>query len=140
MFHPLPEPMLWKRNSSLRRESMAGKPTIKAPSQYGDIIFSALVKLAALITLFLLGGIIVSLIIASWPSIEKFGWAFLWTKEWDAPAEQFGALVPIYGTVVTSVIALLIAVPVSFGIALFLTELAPNWLKRPVFQDRKSVV
>lgn len=104
----------------------AYKPTIKAPSKYGDIIFSALVKL---ITLFLLGGIIISLIVASWPSIEKFGFAFLWTKEWDPPAEQFGALVPIYGTIVTSVIALIIAVPVSFGIALFLTELAPNWFK-----------
>lgn len=58
----------------MRRESMAAyKPTIKAPSKYGDIIFSALVKLAALITLFLLGGIIISLIVASWPSIEKFG-------------------------------------------------------------------
>ena len=105
------------------------KPTIKAPGKNGDIIFSALVRLAALITLLLLGGIIVSLIFASWPSMQKFGFAFLWTKEWDAPAEQFGALVPIYGTVVTSLIALIIAVPVSFGIALFLTEL-----------DRKSVV
>ncbi|QCR37733.1 phosphate ABC transporter permease PstC [Nissabacter sp. SGAir0207] len=108
------------------------KPAIKPPSKNGDILFGALVKLAALITLMLLGGIIVSLIISSWPSIQKFGFAFLWTKEWDAPAEQFGALVPIYGTVVTSVIALIIAVPVSFGIALFLTELAPNWLKRPL--------
>lgn len=58
------------------------------------------------------------------PSIQKFGLAFLWTKEWDAPNDIYGALVPIYGTLVTSFIALLIAVPVSFGIALFLTELA----------------
>lgn len=93
------------------------------------MIFHALVRLAALITLLMLGGIIISLIVASWPSIQKFGFAFLWTKEWDAPAEQFGALVPIYGTIVTSIIALIIAVPVSFGIAFFLTELAPNWLK-----------
>ncbi len=56
----------------------------------------------------------------------------MWTKEWDAPNEIFGALVPIYGTLVTSFIALLIAVPVSFGIALFLTELSPAWLKRPL--------
>ncbi len=62
-----------------------------------------------------------------WPSIQKFGLAFLWTKEWDAPNDIYGALVPIYGTLVTSFIALLIAVPVSFGIALFLTELA-LWL------------
>lgn len=108
------------------------KPAIKAPSKNGDIIFGALVKLAALIVLFMLGGIIVSLFIASLPSIEKFGLSFLWTKTWDAPNQQFGALVPIYGTVMTSIIALLIAVPVSFGIALFLTELAPNWMKRPL--------
>lgn len=108
------------------------KPAIKAPSKNGDILFGALVKLAALIVLLMLGGIIVSLFIASLPSIEKFGLSFLWTKTWDAPNQQFGALVPIYGTVVTSIIALLIAVPVSFGIALFLTELAPNWMKRPL--------
>ncbi|MFN6786415.1 phosphate ABC transporter permease PstC [Proteus mirabilis] len=105
---------------------------IKAPSKRGDVIFSALVRLAALITLLLLAGIIVSLIFASWPSIQQFGLSFLWTKEWDPPAQEFGALVPIYGTVVTSIIALIIAVPMSFGIALFLTELAPNWLKRPL--------
>ncbi|HGN0344961.1 TPA: phosphate ABC transporter permease PstC [Proteus mirabilis] len=105
---------------------------IKAPSKRGDVIFSALVRLAALITLLLLAGIIVSLIFASWPSIQQFGLSFLWTKEWDPPAQEFGALVPIYGTVVTSIIALIIAVPVSFGIALFLIELAPNWLKRPL--------
>lgn len=108
------------------------KPTIKAPSKKGDVIFSMLVRLAALITLLLLSGIIVSLIFASLPSMQKFGFAFLWSKDWDAPAERFGALVLIYGTLVTSLIALIIAVPVSFGIALFLTKLAPNWLKRPL--------
>jgi len=108
------------------------KPTFKAPGKQGDMIFSALVRLAALIVLFLLGGIIISLIISSWPSIQKFGFSFLWTKEWDAPNDIYGALVPIYGTLVTSFIALLIAVPVSFGIALFLTELAPGWLRRPL--------
>lgn len=107
-------------------------PTMKAPSKYGDIIFSAVAKLAALLTLLLLGSIIISLIVAAWPSMKEFGFSFLWTKEWDAPAGQFGALVPIYGTLVTSAIALLIAVPVSFGIALFLTELSPIWLRRPL--------
>lgn len=117
----------------MRTKRMAEKITaFKAPSKSGDVIFSALVKIAALITLLMLGGIIISLIFASWPSMQKFGFSFLWNKEWDAPAEQFGALVPIYGTIVTSLIALIIAVPVSFGIALFLTELAPNWLKRPL--------
>ena len=110
----------------------ATKPAFTPPGKNGDMIFSALVKLAALIVLLLMGGIIVSLVISSWPSIQKFGFSFLWTKEWDAPNDIYGALVPIYGTLVTSFIALLIAVPVSFGIALFLTELAPNWLKRPL--------
>jgi len=110
----------------------ATKPAFKAPGKQGDMIFGALVKLSALIVLLLLGGIIVSLIVSSWPSIQKFGFAFLWTKTWDAPNEEFGALVPIYGTLVTSLIALIIAVPVSFGIALFLTELAPGWLRRPL--------
>ncbi|MBT0723682.1 phosphate ABC transporter permease PstC [Rosenbergiella sp. S61] len=108
------------------------RSSFKAPSKYGDVIFSLLVKVAALIVLLMLGGIILSLIISSWPSIHQFGFSFLWTKTWDAPNEQFGALVPIYGTLVTSAIALLIAVPVSFGIALFLTELSPTWLRRPL--------
>ena len=108
------------------------RSSFKAPSKYGDVIFSLLVKVAALIVLLMLGGIIVSLVISSWPSIHKFGFSFLWAKTWDAPNDQFGALVPIYGTLVTSAIALLIAVPVSFGIALFLTELSPAWLRRPL--------
>lgn len=89
------------------------------------MIFSALVKLAALIVLLMLGGIIVSLIISSSPSIQKFGFAFCGPKS-GMRLTRFGALVPIYGTTVTSFIALLIAVPVSFGIALFLTELSPH--------------
>jgi phosphate transport system permease protein len=109
----------------------ATKPAFNPPGKKGDMIFSALVRLAALIVLLMLGGII-SLVISSWPSIQKFGFSFLWTKDWDAPNDIYGALVPIYGTLVTSLIALLIAVPVSFGIALFLTELAPGWLRRPL--------
>lgn len=104
----------------------------RAPSSVGDFLFAMLTRGAALVTLLLLGGIIVSLIISALPSIQKFGFAFLWMKDWDPPAEQFGALVPIYGTIITSVIALIIAVPVSFGIALFLTELSPVWLRRPL--------
>jgi phosphate transport system permease protein len=106
--------------------------TQRAPSRLGDIIFGGVTRLAAVITLLLLGGIIVSLLIASIPTIQKFGLSFLWRAEWDPPSDKFGALVPIYGTVATSVIALIIAVPVSFGIALFLTELSPAWLRRPL--------
>src|SRR5262245_1159631 len=100
--------------------------------QIGDLIFHNVTRAFAVLTLVTLFGIIVSLVVSSWPSIEKFGLSFLWTAEWNAPAEKFGGLIPIYGTLVTSFVALLIAVPVSFGIALFLTELSPLWLRRPL--------
>ncbi|MGN6667662.1 MAG: phosphate ABC transporter permease PstC [Trinickia sp.] len=104
----------------------------RAPSQLGDILFGNVARLAAIVTLLLLGGIIVSLIIESLPTIQKFGFHFLWSADWDPPNDQYGALVPVYGTLATSFIALIIAVPVSFGIALFLTELSPVWLRRPL--------
>ncbi len=66
------------------------------------------------------------------PAIEKFGFPFLWSGDWNPPMEKFGALIPIYGTLATSLVAMVIAVPVSFGIALFLTELSPPWLRRPL--------
>ncbi|WP_296223302.1 phosphate ABC transporter permease PstC [Ralstonia sp. UBA689] len=110
----------------------SGASSVRAPSRIGDLLFGGLTRLAAIVTLLLLGGIIVSLIVSAWPSIQKFGLSFLWNSEWDPPADVYGALVPIYGTVVTSLIALIIAVPVSFGIALFLTELSPAWLRRPL--------
>ncbi|GLU30272.1 phosphate ABC transporter permease PstC [Trinickia caryophylli] len=109
-----------------------GEAAQRAPSRLGDIVFGNLACLAAIVTLLLLGGIIVSLIVASMPTIQKFGLSFLWNADWDPPNDTFGALVPVYGTIVTSIIALVIAVPVSFGIALFLTELSPTWLRRPL--------
>jgi len=72
------------------------------------------------------------LTVEAWPAIAHSGLSFLWTAQWDPVQEHFGGLVMIYGTLVTSLIALVIAVPVSFGIALFLTELSPRWLKRPL--------
>src|SRR5262245_52729037 len=100
--------------------------------QVADLIFYNLTRAFALLTLVTLFGIIVSLVVSAWPAIEKFGLSFLWSTDWNAPANKFGALIPIYGTLVTSVIALMIAVPISFGIALFLTELSPLWLRRPL--------
>ena len=98
----------------------------------GDWLFFNLTRGFAAMTLVLLAGIIVSLVISSRLSIEKFGLGFLWCSDWNPPMEEFGALVPIYGTLSTSLIALIIAVPVSFGIALFLSELSPVWLRRPL--------
>ena len=104
----------------------------KKPSKLGDFIFANLTRAFALLALASLGGIILSLFYGAWPSIQKFGLAFIWTSDWNPPAAKFGALIPIYGTLVTSIIALVIAVPVSFGIAIFLTELSPPWLRRPL--------
>jgi phosphate transport system permease protein len=97
-----------------------------------DRIFGFLTRSAALLTLCLLLGIIASLIVGAWPAIEKYGTGFLTHNAWDPVQEDFGGRMMIYGTLATSGIALLIAVPVSFGIALFLTELSPAWLKRPL--------
>lgn len=98
----------------------------------GDVLFSGLTRIVAWLTLVMLAGIILSLVIGSWESIQRFGLSFLWSRDWNPPMEKFGALIPIYGTIITSLIALVIAVPVSFGIALFLTELSPAWLRRPL--------
>jgi phosphate transport system permease protein len=97
-----------------------------------DRLFGMLARGAALLTLALLAGILVSLLIGAWPAIRQYGAGFLTHNAWDPVREDFGGLVMIHGTLATSAIALLIAVPVSFGIALFLTELAPAWLKRPL--------
>jgi phosphate transport system permease protein len=97
-----------------------------------DILFRNITRLSAFAVLVLLIAIIVSLIIGSLPSIKAFGFQFLTSAEWNPVTDEFGALIPIIGTLVTSAIALLIAIPVSFGIALFLTELSPRWLRRPL--------
>lgn len=100
--------------------------------RFGDWVFANLTRLFAVLTLVMLIGIIVSLVYGAMPAINRFGWGFLSSGEWNPPTDQFGAVIPVYGTLVTSLVALVIAVPVSFGIALFLTELSPPWLRRPL--------
>ena len=97
-----------------------------------DKLFGFLAKSAAILTLGLLFGILASLVVGAWPAITEYGLGFLTSTTWDPVKNVYGGLVMIYGTLATSIIALLIAVPVSFGIALFLTELSPAWLKRPL--------
>ena len=97
-----------------------------------DRLFGWAAAGAAWLTLGLLFGILVSLVIGAWPAIDKYGLGFLTSTVWDPVKDEYGGLVMIYGTLATSFIALVIAVPVSFGIALFLTELSPAWLKRPL--------
>jgi phosphate transport system permease protein len=97
-----------------------------------DFLFHAVTQLFSLFVLFALLGIIVSLFINAWPALHTFGLGFFFTQEWDIVNGEFGGLIAIYGTLVTSIIALLIAVPLSFGIAVFLTELCPTSLRRPL--------
>lgn len=111
---------------------MTNPPARRVNSPWADDVFAFLARFSALITLGLLIGIIASLLIGAWPAIERYGLEFLIRSEWDPVQDSYGGLVMIYGTLMTSFIALLIAVPVSFGIALFLTELSPSWLKRPL--------
>ncbi|HEU5293438.1 MAG TPA: phosphate ABC transporter permease PstC [Burkholderiaceae bacterium] len=115
-----------------RIEPARRPPGRTAPSRWGDRLFAAAALAAALLTLALLVGIIASLIVGAAPAIQEYGLGFLTRAEWDPVQNRYGGLVMVYGTLMTSFIALLIAVPVSFGIALFLTELSPRWLKRPL--------
>lgn len=118
---------------SMERTSPAGRPggrTVRAP--WADRLFALAAHGAAWLTLALLLGILLSLVAGAAPAIKEYGLSFLWRSEWDPVQDRYGGLVMIYGTLMTSFIALLIAVPVSFGIALFLTELSPQWLKRPL--------
>ncbi|MDF2119028.1 phosphate ABC transporter permease subunit PstC [Roseiarcaceae bacterium H3SJ34-1] len=101
----------------------------------GDATFYWLTRASAILVLLMLGGIIISLIIGAWPAMRAFGFEFLWTQRWAPsahPTPVLGALGPIYGTILTSFIAMLIAVPVGLGIAIFLTELCPPFLKQPI--------
>ena len=97
-----------------------------------DGIFRGIVAGAAMLVLAALAGAALSMLWGGRDAFATFGLDFLFSTEWDAVNHRFGALVPIYGTLVTALIAMLIAVPVSFGIALFLTEVAPNWMRGPV--------
>ncbi|TIU88903.1 MAG: phosphate ABC transporter permease subunit PstC, partial [Mesorhizobium sp.] len=89
-------------------------------------------RLSAILVLVILGGVAISLIAGSWEALSKFGISFLSTESWNPVTENFGALAPIYGTIVTSAIAIIIAVPIGIGIAVFLTELCPRPLRRPI--------
>ena len=102
------------------------------PSLLVDAGFRQLTRLFAFLVFMLLAGIMVSLLYGSRESLFAHGVSFLWTNDWDPVKHHYGALVPVLGTVISAFLALLIAVPVSFGIAMFLTELAPVWLRRPL--------
>jgi phosphate transport system permease protein len=100
--------------------------------RFADFAFEWGARGAALLAVALFAGILASLVGGAWPAIHRYGLGFLGTNAWDPVAGEYGGLALVYGTLATSLIALAIAVPVSFGIAVFLTELSPAWLKRPL--------
>ena len=113
-------------------QAIAGAPPRRASSSLGDAVFAGVARASGIFVLVLLGAIIVTLFIGGLPAFRAFGPGFLWSSEWDPVQEVFGGAVAIYGTVITSILALIIAVPIAFGIAFFLTELAPQPVRRPI--------
>jgi phosphate transport system permease protein len=127
----LPGSMSAERPPDARREP--NPPARRASAaRWQDALFEHTTRLFALLVLATLVGILLALLITAWPALERFGPAFFFTNVWNPVTSTFGGLAPIYGTLATSLIALLIGVPVSFGIALFLTEMCPASLKRPL--------
>ena len=98
----------------------------------GERRFRAFTAAAALLVLLIFVGALVALVRGAWPALHAFGLPFLWTQTWNPVTEKFGALAPICGTLITAALAMIIAVPVGIGIAIFLTEICPRALKRPI--------
>jgi phosphate transport system permease protein len=102
------------------------------PGRLGNALFGGSAWLFAILVLILLAGVMVSLVVGATPAFRAFGPAFIWTEVWNPVKDHYGALSPLYGTLVTSFVAMIIGVPVSLGIAIFLTELCPTYLRRPI--------
>jgi phosphate transport system permease protein len=111
--------------------ALTGSPVARR-SRPGDPIFAGLARASGILVLVLMGSLILSLLIGGLQAFRRFGASFFVSTTWDPVHEVFGAAVSVYGTVMTSVLALILAVPLAFGIAFFLTELAPDWMRRPV--------
>jgi phosphate transport system permease protein len=112
--------------------TLAGPSSKRRSYQIGDAIFALLARFAGAFVLVLLGSLILSLLIGGLPAFRRFGFGFIGSTDWDPVQQVFGAAVSIYGTLVTSALSMILAVPLAFGIAFYLTELAPTWLRRPV--------
>ena len=114
------------------QQAVAIAPLSRRRRAIGDPIFAGVAAASGIFVLLLLGSLILSLFIGGLPAFRAFGAGFLTSTAWDPVHQVFGAAVSVYGTLITSVLALLLAVPLAFGIAFYLTELAPEWLRRPV--------
>jgi len=120
------------QSGTMAEAQQADRRKVLQKLRMSDVIFRVLTRTAAITVLLLLGAIIIALIHGSMPALQTFGFSFLVNESWNPVTEKFGAIAPIYGTVLTSFIAMLIAVPVGLFIAMFLTELCPKWLRRPI--------
>ena len=120
------------RSTSVTAAEAASRSAVLKRLRMTDLLFHALTRAAAFAVLALLSGVIIALIIGAAPALGTFGLSFLFDESWNPVTERFGALAPIYGTLITSAIAMLIAVPVGLMIAFFLTELCPKVLRRPI--------
>ena len=112
--------------------AQSGYTHATSDAKWQDFLFHKITLLFAALVLLVLVGIMLSLIIGAWPALQHFGPGFITRIEWDPVNNEYGALIAIAGTIITSTLALLIAFPISFGIALFLTEICPAWLKQPL--------
>jgi len=119
-------------SASEEQRSQAGLLVVAKRQRVEDAVFKRLTQIFAMLVLVALLGILVSLFNNAWPTFEKFGLPFLWYVEWDIINEEFGAAIAVVGTLATATIAMIIAVPLAFGIALFLTETCPTWMRRPL--------
>ncbi|HVV94429.1 MAG TPA: phosphate ABC transporter permease subunit PstC [Hyphomicrobiales bacterium] len=113
-------------------ERQAGRAHALGRFRANDRLFAGLTRGAAILVLVLLGGVMVALLVGAWPALSAFKLGFLTSQIWNPVTNRYGALAAIYGTLVTSAIAMIIGIPVSIGIAVFLTELCPAWLRRPI--------
>jgi len=119
-------------NTTLPATEAASRASVLRRLRVTDDIFRGITRGSAMFVLLILSGVILALVIGSMPAIRAFGFSFIYTEVWNPVTEQFGALAPIYGTLVTSIIAMVIAVPVGIMVAFFLTELCPKMLRRPI--------
>jgi phosphate transport system permease protein len=120
------------QGGAIRTIGATSRSKALAKLRLSDSVFHHLTRLAAFAVLLILSGVIFSLMAGSLPAIREFGLGFLVSQRWNPVTENFGALAPIYGTLITSFIAMGIAVPIGLFIAMFLTELCPQWLRRPI--------
>ena len=118
--------------SAALASNLKSKSSSTSKAKWQDFLFHKLTFSFAFLVMAVLVGILLSLLIGAWPAIVKFGPGFITRVEWDPVNNEYGAMIAIAGTLVTSALALLFAFPISFGIALFLTEICPAWLKRPL--------